>query len=135
MPGAMRSRRRVLRKAFELVVVRYAFALVMVAAAFGLRKLLEPITGSGAPFVLFFAAVTITAIFAGPGPGICAALLSIPLGAYVFVARAGSTESQAATQAALFAHRTGARRVLPRRPRRSVHGRQPERLPDAPLRA
>lgn len=33
---------------------RYAFAVVMVAAAFGLRKLLEPVTGKGAPFVFFF---------------------------------------------------------------------------------
>ena len=102
MAGVVRSR-RLLRKAFELVVVRYAFAFVMVAAAFGLRRLLEPVTGTGAPFVLFFAAVTVTAIFAGPGPGVCAALLSIPLGAFVFIARASSTESQAATQAALFA--------------------------------
>ena len=161
MPGAIRSRRLVLRKAFELVVVRYAFALVMVAAALGLRKLLEPITGTGAPFVVFFAAVTVTAIFAGPGPGICATLLSVPIGAYTFVVRAGHASSQAATQAALFAidglvivylsfmvtrarrgaegiggpaaraHRARSRRVLPRRPHRSLHGRQPGRLPDA----
>ena len=68
MPGAVRSRSQVVRKAFESVVVRYAFAFVMVAAALGLRKLLEPVTGTGAPFVLFFAAVTVTAIFAGRRP-------------------------------------------------------------------
>ena len=47
-------------RAFEHALVRYAFAVVTVAAAFGLRKLLEPVTGTGAPFVLFFAAVAVT---------------------------------------------------------------------------
>ncbi len=98
-----RSPRAVLRRAFENVLVRYAFGVAMVAAAFGLRMLLEPITGPGAPFVLFFAAVTVSAIFAGRGPGVCAALLSIPIGAYIFVVRAGYPISEAACQAALFA--------------------------------
>ena len=53
--------------------------------------------------MLFFAAVTVTAIFAGPAPGICATLLSIPMGAYIFVVRAGYPISEAASQAALFA--------------------------------
>ena len=37
--------------------MRHAFAVALVIAAFGLRKLLEPVTGTGAPFVLFFGAV------------------------------------------------------------------------------
>jgi PAS domain S-box-containing protein len=84
-------------------VARYAFAVVTVAAAFAAKSVLEPLTGTGAPFVLFFGAVAATSVWAGGGPGICATLLSLPLGAYVFVVRAGYTESQAITQASLFA--------------------------------
>ena len=85
------------------LVYRYALAVALVGAAFGIKMLLEPITGTGAPFVLFFGAVVAASLWAGPGPGVCAALLSIPLGAYGFVVRAGFTVPQAATQAALFA--------------------------------
>jgi PAS domain S-box-containing protein len=100
--NAERSPRAVLRRAFENVLVRYAFGVVMVAVAFGLRKLLEPVTGTGAPFVLFFGAVVVTSLLAGPWPGVCVTLLSAPLGAYSFVFRAGYPPSQAAFQAALF---------------------------------
>ena len=85
------------------LVLRYALAVALVGAAFGIRILLRPITGTGAPFVLFFGAVVAASLWAGPGPGICATLLSIPLGAYEFVMRAGFSVPQAATQAALFA--------------------------------
>src|SRR5881394_813853 len=84
------------------VVLRYAFAVAMVVVGFGLRKLLEPVTGTDAPFFLFFAAVVVTSLWAGAGPGICATLLSLPLAAYGFVVRAGFTHSQALAQAALF---------------------------------
>src|SRR5688572_7228726 len=90
-------------KVLRRVALRYALAVALVGVAFGVRMLLEPITGTGAPFVLFFGAVVAAALWAGPGPGICATLLSIPLGAYGFVVRAGYSGSQAATQAALFA--------------------------------
>jgi PAS domain S-box-containing protein len=92
-----------LGRAFGSAFVRYAFSVIIVAAAFGLKKLLEPLTGTGAPFVLFFAAVAVTSLVAGLGPGVCATLLSLPLGAYLFVMRAGYLASQAAIQAALFA--------------------------------
>jgi PAS domain S-box-containing protein len=98
-----RSSTSALRKPFDRVFVRYAFAALTVAVAFGLKKVLEPVTGTGAPFVLFFAAVLVTSLLAGPWPGLIATLLSSPLGAYVFVVRAGYTPSQAAFQAALFA--------------------------------
>ncbi len=98
-----RSSTPVARKAFDRVFVRYAFGALMVVVAFGLKKLLEPVTGTGAPFVLFFAAVVVTSLLAGPWPGLIATLVSTPLGAYVFVVRAGYTPSQAAFQAALFA--------------------------------
>jgi PAS domain S-box-containing protein len=83
--------------------MRYAFAVAMVIGAFGLRKLLEPVTGTGAPFVLFFAAVLVASLMGGRGPGILATLLSVPLGAYEFVVRAGYPLSEAIVQAGLFA--------------------------------
>jgi PAS domain S-box-containing protein len=100
--GSKRSPKAVSRWSFDNVVVRYAFAVLIVATAFGLRKVLEPVTGTGAPFVVFFAAVVITSLWAGPWPGVCATLLSAPLGAYSFVVRAGYPPSQAALQATLF---------------------------------
>ena len=97
------SSKALVRTAFQQFWVRYAFAAAVVAAAFGLRKLLEPVTGTGAPFVLFFGAVAMTSLLAGPGPGICSTLLSAPLGAYAFIVRAGYSPSEAAFQATLFA--------------------------------
>ena len=97
------SARRTSGKALRRVVLRYAFGVALVGVAFGFKILLEPVTGTGAPFVLFFGAVVATSIWAGPGPGVCAVLVSIPLGAYVFVVRAGYTGAEAATQSALFA--------------------------------
>jgi PAS domain S-box-containing protein len=83
--------------------VRYLFGLAAVAIAFGLRIWLIPLSGTGAPFVLFFAAILLTSLFAGVGPGICAVLLSVPLAAYTFVVRAGYPPFQAAFQSLLFA--------------------------------
>jgi PAS domain S-box-containing protein len=65
--------------------------------------MLIPVTGTGAPFVLFFAAVLVTSLFAGVGPAICAVLLSMPLGAYTFVIGAGYSAVQASFQSLLFA--------------------------------
>jgi PAS domain S-box-containing protein len=85
------------------IVLRYAFSVAVIVVAFTLKKLLEPVTGTGAPFVLFFGAVVAASVWGGVGPGVCATLLSLPLGAYVFVVRAGYMVSQAVTQASLFA--------------------------------
>ncbi len=60
------------------------------------------LTGTGAPFVIFFAAVLVISLFAGVGPGVCAVLLSLPLAAYMFVLRAGYSLSQASFQSLLF---------------------------------
>src|SRR5215470_19530207 len=84
-------------------VVRYFFAIAAVAITFALRIWLIPLTGTGAPFVLFFAAVLATSLLAGVGPGICAVLLSVPLAAYTFVVRAGYPPFQAGVQSLLFA--------------------------------
>jgi PAS domain S-box-containing protein len=88
---------------FHNTFVRYLFAIATVASTFVLGVWLIPFTGTGAPFVLFFAAVLVTSLAAGIGPGICAIVLSAPLAAYTFVTRAGDPPFQAAVQGLLFA--------------------------------
>ncbi len=90
-------------KLFHNTFVRYLFAVAAVASAFAIRLWLIPFTGTGAPFVLFFAAVLVTSLAAGTGPGMCAIVLSVPLAAYTFVTRAGYPPFQAAFQGLLFA--------------------------------
>ena len=82
--------------------VRYSFALVIVAAALALRILLFPLTGTGAPFGLFFGATLVTSLVAGSGPGFVAIAISLPLAAYLYVVRAGYPVSQAAFQAMVY---------------------------------
>ena len=72
------------------------------AITFALRLWLVPLTGTGAPFVLFFAAVLATSLVGGVGPGIVAVVLSLPLAAYMFVVRAGYPLFQASFQSLLF---------------------------------
>lgn len=88
---------------FRNTAARYLFAVGAIAITFALRFLLIPLTGTGAPFVLFFAAVLVTCLLAGTGPGICAVLLSLPLAANAFVVHAGYPVFQAAFQSLLFA--------------------------------
>jgi PAS domain S-box-containing protein len=88
---------------FQNTIFRYLFGIAAVASVFALRIWLIPLTGTGAPYVLFFAAVLVTSLFAGVGPAICAVLLSMPLGAYTFVAGAGYSIGQASFQSLLFA--------------------------------
>jgi PAS domain S-box-containing protein len=87
---------------FQNTIVRYLFGIIAIAITFALRTWLIPLTGTGAPFVLFFSAVLVTCLFAGVGPGICAVLFSLPLAAYTFVASAGQPLFQAAFQLLLF---------------------------------
>src|SRR5690242_21945821 len=82
---------------------RYLLALAVVGGALALRLLLSPLTGRGAPFVIFFGAVLVTSLYAGTGPGVFSLLISLPLAAYVFVIRAGFPPSEAAVQALLYA--------------------------------
>jgi PAS domain S-box-containing protein len=91
------------RNRFGHAIVRYAFAVATVAAALGLRKLLEPATGTGASFVLYFGAVLTASFLAGHRAGTLAAVLSTPLGVHELVVRAGFAPSQAAYQGTLFA--------------------------------
>ena len=89
------------RNLLKRPAVRYGFALVAPGLAFVVRTGLQPLTGNGAPFVLFFAAVLATGLVMGPGPALVAAVLSIPFGAS-FVLRGGFTPHEVAAQAALF---------------------------------
>jgi PAS domain S-box-containing protein len=82
---------------------RYLLAFVAVAVLFALRIGLVPLTGTGPPFVLFFAAVMVTTLAAGTGPGIFALLLSVPLATYISVIRARYPLSEAVFQSLLFA--------------------------------
>jgi PAS domain S-box-containing protein len=84
-------------------LARYAFSIGMVALALGLRVLLTPWTGLGAPFVIFFAATLVTSLVAGVGPAFLTLALSLPIASAEFVLRAGYPVSQAVAQAALFA--------------------------------
>src|SRR5262252_4517382 len=88
---------------FRSILARYLFAVFAVVSTFALRIWLVPLTGTGAPFVLFFAAILVTSLLAGTGPGICAVLLSLPLAGYMFVVRAGHPAFEAAFQTLLFA--------------------------------
>lgn len=83
--------------------MRYLVALGAVVTAFALRVLLTPLTGTGAPFVLFFAAILVTSLYAGTGPGLVALVTSLPIAAYMFVVRAGYPVEQAVLQALLYA--------------------------------
>jgi PAS domain S-box-containing protein len=87
---------------FHNTTVRYLFAVATVAGTFALRTWLIPFTGTSPP-LLFFAAVMVTSLFAGVGPGICALVISLPLAAYAFVTRAGYPHFQAAYQTLVFA--------------------------------
>src|SRR5215510_2810220 len=88
---------------FQKTIVRYLFAVAAVAITFALRIWLIPLTGNGAPFVLFFVTILATSLFAGVEPGICAVLLTLPLATYTFVVRTGYPPLQAAFHSLLFA--------------------------------
>src|SRR4051812_38723105 len=84
-------------------MARYLFGIAAILIAFGIRVWLIPLTGTGAPFPLFFAATLVSTLVAGTGPGICAALLSAFFGAYIIVVHAGDPLREAAFQSLLFA--------------------------------
>jgi PAS domain S-box-containing protein len=83
-------------------VTRYLAAVAAAVVALALRLLLEPLTGSGARFVLSSAAVLVVGLFVGTGPGLLTLALSVPLTAYLLVARTGTPISQAAFDALLY---------------------------------
>ncbi|HEX7979616.1 MAG TPA: PAS domain S-box protein [Gemmatimonadaceae bacterium] len=82
---------------------RYLLAVVAAVVALVLRALLEPLTGSGARFVLSFAAVLVVSLFVGTGPGALTLALSLPLSAYQSVTLAGAPVSESVVQTLLYA--------------------------------
>ncbi|MFL5813418.1 MAG: ATP-binding protein [Bdellovibrionia bacterium] len=81
----------------------YFYALLVVTVALGTRLLLLPLTGPGAPFILFSAAVLISSFYWGVGPGVLAAAVSTPLAAFLFVYQAHYSPLQAMAQITVFA--------------------------------
>jgi PAS domain S-box-containing protein len=90
------------RRAFAHAPVRYLFGLAMAAGAFGLRMLLCPWTGKGAPFVLFYGATLLTSLLGGVGPGLMVLLISMPLATLTFAVPGGATLKHAVLQALLY---------------------------------
>jgi PAS domain S-box-containing protein len=82
---------------------RYVFAIGIVAVTFTVRTWLIRLSGTDAPFVLFFAAVLTSSLFAGLGPGICTLVLSLPLDGYTFATRAGYPVFRVTSQTLMFA--------------------------------
>lgn len=77
-----------------------ATAITVTAAV--LRVCLVPLTGSGAPFLLFFGAVLISSRMYGRSAGMLSAALGGALGTYLFSSRAGFTPTQLCFQWSLF---------------------------------
>jgi PAS domain S-box-containing protein len=83
-------------------VARYAVGVAAVAIAVCLRLLLTPLTGTGAPFVLFFGATLVTSIVAGVGPALLSLAISLPIATGTFILSLGYPVSQALFQALLY---------------------------------
>jgi len=71
-------------------VVRYALALGFIAAALGAKLLLATLLTRDMPALLFFLAITGTALVGGLGPGLLAAVLGTLCDEYFFMAPFGS---------------------------------------------
>lgn len=104
MPDVRSAPRLVERppRAFARGPARYLFGVAMAALTFGLRMLVSPWTGKGAPFILFFGATLLTSLLGGAGPGLIVLLVSLPLAAISFAVPGGATPQQAALQALLY---------------------------------
>ena len=69
--------------------LRYGLALVFVAVAWAVRLLFFEDLGAAVPYILFFPAVMLAALYGGAGPSVLAASLSILIANYVWVAPTG----------------------------------------------
>ena len=66
-------------------LVRYGAAVVVTAGALALKLLLVPLVTRDEPVLLFFAAVIVSAVLGGLGPGLFAIALSTLFDAYFFM--------------------------------------------------
>ncbi|HEY9226556.1 MAG TPA: PAS domain S-box protein, partial [Gemmatimonadaceae bacterium] len=87
----------------ESARARYGVAIAVLVAAFAVRLVLTPLTGWGAPFVLFFGATLVTSLLAGVGPAILSIVISLPIAAVLFVVHAGYPVYEAVFQSILYA--------------------------------
>ena len=69
--------------------LRYGLALVFVAAAWAVRLLFFRDLGTSVPYILFFPAVMLAALYGGAGPSILAATLSVGIANYYWVGSTG----------------------------------------------
>jgi PAS domain S-box-containing protein len=75
----------------------YVVAVIALAIALGLRALIVDATGADdAPFVLFFAAVLVAAIYGGPWPGVVTVIIATILVNWLFLGSRGSFSTGAA---------------------------------------
>jgi signal transduction histidine kinase/ActR/RegA family two-component response regulator len=72
------------------VRLRYGLAVVFVAAASAVRLLFFQELGVAVPYILFFPAVMLTALYAGAGPAVLAATLAIVVSNFLWVEPLGS---------------------------------------------
>ncbi|HEX8237786.1 MAG TPA: PAS domain-containing protein [Abditibacteriaceae bacterium] len=70
------------------LITRYGVALLAVCVAVALTRAV-PLVASRTPFLLFFAAVAVSAWFGGFGPGLCATVLAVATVNYLFIAPRG----------------------------------------------
>lgn len=70
--------------------IRYAAALTATAVAVLGRWLLDPFLGNYSPYILLYGAVAISAMYAGFGPSILAAVVGLLASNYFFVPPRGS---------------------------------------------
>ena len=83
-------------------VADYLIALAAIAVAALLRLALTPLTGLGAPWVVFFTAIVLVALYVGRGPALLATALGAVVAVVMFVLPAGYSVSQASVQAVLW---------------------------------
>lgn len=78
------------------IAMRYGGAVAFVGVTTLLRWILDPLLGSGSPFLLSLPAVILAGWFGGMGPGLLATVVSAAVGAYLWIDPRGSI-SMAAT--------------------------------------
>lgn len=84
------------------VVYRYAGAVIVTLCAAAIRLALLRLTGAGAPFVLFFGSVLLSAFLFGRGPGFLSGLLGSLAGASLFMPTQALQMWQVVAQGSLF---------------------------------
>lgn len=83
-------------------VYRYAGAVIVTLCAAAIRLALLRLTGTGAPFVLFFGSVLLSAFLFGRGPGFLSGLLGSLAGAALFMPTQALQFWQVVAQGSLF---------------------------------